>query len=115
MLGMPGARRRALTAAAEAVASGVVSFDAHASRQAVRQALLAVPGIGPWTVDYVALRGLADPDAFPIGDVALQRGAANLGIDRAPLALLTRAEAWRPWRAISTAHLWANAGNGVQP
>lgn len=115
MLGMPGARRRALTAAAEAVASGVVSFDAHASRQAVRQALLAVPGIGPWTVDYVALRGLADPDAFPIGDVALQRGAANLGIDRAPLALLTRAEAWRPWRAIATAHLWANAGNGVQP
>lgn len=108
-LGMPGARRRALTASAAAVANGEVNFDVHVSREATREALLAVPGIGPWTVDYVALRGLADPDAFPIGDVALQRGAANLGMDREPSALLARAEAWRPWRAIAVAHLWANA------
>ena len=114
-LGMPNARRRALTASAQAVLSGSLSFDVHASREATRQALLAVPGIGPWTADYVALRGLADPDAFPIGDVALQRGAADLGMDREPSALLARAESWRPWRALAAAHLWANAGNGVQP
>ncbi len=114
-LGMPNARRRALTASAEAVLSGSLSFDVHASREATRQALLAVPGIGPWTADYVALRGLADPDAFPIGDVALQRGAANLGMDREPSSLIARAESWRPWRAIAAAHLWANAGSGVQP
>ena len=114
-LGMPNARRRALTASAEAVLSSSLSFDVHASREATRQALLDVPGIGPWTADYVALRGLADPDACPIGDVALQRGAANLGMDRVPAMLLARAESWRPWRAIAAAHLWANAGNGVQP
>ena len=106
-LGMPAARRRALTSGAVAVADGSVSFDTHAGREATRESLLAVPGIGPWTADYVALRGLADPDAFPVGDVALQRGAANLGIDRDRTALLARSEAWRPWRAIAVAHLWA--------
>jgi AraC family transcriptional regulator of adaptative response / DNA-3-methyladenine glycosylase II len=109
LLGMPAKRRAALHAAATAVASGRVSLATHANRAEIRQALLDVPGIGPWTADYVALRGLADPDAFPAGDVALQRGARALGLDASPEALLRRAERWRPWRAIAAAHLWANA------
>jgi AraC family transcriptional regulator of adaptative response / DNA-3-methyladenine glycosylase II len=58
-----------------------------------------LPGIGPWTVDYVAMRALADPDAFPAGDLVLRR---RLGSD-----VLQRAEAWRPWRAYAAMHLWA--------
>ena len=104
---MPRARGAALIDACAKVADGTIVLDAGSDRVEARLALESVKGIGPWTADYVALRGLADPDAFPVGDVALQRGAANLGIDRDRTALLARSEAWRPWRAIAVAHLWA--------
>jgi hypothetical protein len=69
--------------------------------------LLAVPGIGPWTADVVAMRALGAPDAFPAGDLGVQRA---LGV-RSARAAEARAEGWRPWRAYATAHLWTLLGD----
>jgi AraC family transcriptional regulator of adaptative response / DNA-3-methyladenine glycosylase II len=73
-----------------------------------RAALQELPGIGPWTAEYVAMRALGDPDAFPHSDLGLMQA---LELDK-PAALLTRAEAWRPWRAYAALHLWQSAGGG---
>ena len=99
-LGLTTARVRTLRALAQAVASGDITLDPAADRDEARRKLLAVPGIGPWTVDYVAMRALADPDAFPAGDLVLCR---RLGADAA-----ARAERWRPWRAYAAMHLWTS-------
>jgi AraC family transcriptional regulator of adaptative response / DNA-3-methyladenine glycosylase II len=68
--------------------------------------LCALPGVGPWTAHYVALRGLGEPDAFPSGDLVLRQ---RLGTKQAPIAqraLAERAEAWRPWRGYAALWLW---------
>jgi AraC family transcriptional regulator of adaptative response / DNA-3-methyladenine glycosylase II len=75
-----------------------------------REALLALPGIGAWTADILALRAAMDPDAFPGGDLVVARTAAALEPTLArPAALLARAEHWRPWRGYAAQHLWAEA------
>jgi AraC family transcriptional regulator of adaptative response / DNA-3-methyladenine glycosylase II len=107
-LPMPSARSRALTAASAELAAGRLVLDAGSDRGAARAALLALPGIGPWTADYVALRALGDPDAFLPTDGGARRAAAALGLDPSPRALARRAEAWRPWRAYALHHLWAS-------
>jgi len=86
-----------LRALADAVASGRISLDPTADRDETRAALLALPGVGPWTVEYVAMRALRDPDAFPATDLVLRR---TIGGDA------DRAESWRPWRAYAAMHLW---------
>lgn len=103
---IPAARARTVHAAAELVAGGL-DLGPGADRDAVRSALLEVPGIGPWTVDMLALRGLADPDALPPGDLVLRR-ALGRGADTSPrpTEVEARAERWRPWRAYATTHLW---------
>lgn len=73
---------------------------------AARSALLAVPGIGPWTVEYLALRALGDPDAFPASDAVVRRALSGLPARDA----LRVAESWRPYRGWATAHLWAGQG-----
>jgi AraC family transcriptional regulator of adaptative response / DNA-3-methyladenine glycosylase II len=108
LLPMPRARARALVALAEALAGGDVVLDRSADREDVRHRLLALPGIGPWTADYVLVRALGDPDRFLPTDVAAVRAAAALPDgppDRA--ALDRRAEQWRPWRSYALQHLWA--------
>jgi AraC family transcriptional regulator of adaptative response / DNA-3-methyladenine glycosylase II len=65
-----------------------------------------LPGIGPWTAQYVAMRGFADPDAFPSGDLGLLRVARVLGIAQTPKQLLAYSEHWRPWRAYAAQTLW---------
>ena len=97
-LGLTGARVRTLRSLAAAVAAGDVVLDPSADRDEARRALLALPGIGPWTVDYIAMRALTDPDAFPASDLVLRR---LLGTDAND-----RAERWRPWRAYAAMHLW---------
>ncbi len=68
----------------------------------------AIPGIGEWTAQYIALRALREPDAFPASDVGLLRGAGLIeGMRSSPDSLLKRAECWRPWRAYAAQHLWA--------
>lgn len=106
-IGIPGSRARTLHALASAVASGL-ALDPGSDRPAARAALLALPGIGAWTADYVALRALGDPDAFPADDLVLKRA---LGV-RTGRAAVTRAEAWRPWRGYALLHLWTQEAFG---
>ena len=108
-LGITGARVRALQALAEAVTRGTVDFGAPTEE--VAAALVALPGVGPWTASYVALRALGEPDAFPVGDLVLRRMASPNGALLAPRALEERAERWRPWRGYATLHLWRASGD----
>jgi AraC family transcriptional regulator of adaptative response / DNA-3-methyladenine glycosylase II len=101
-IGMPGARARTLLALARAVRSGDVSLVRGGDPEQVRERLLALPGVGPWTANLVAMRALGSPDAFPAGDLGVLRA---LGTRSAPDAE-ARAEAWRPWRAYAAMHLW---------
>ena len=71
-----------------------------------RAALLELPGIGPWTVEYVAMRALRDPDAFMNSDLGVRKGFETLGLPSTERAILDRAERWRPWRAYAAMHLW---------
>ncbi|MFD2091970.1 AlkA N-terminal domain-containing protein [Blastococcus deserti] len=103
-VGLTGARRRTVSALAASLASGVIALDPGADRAEAGRALLAVPGIGPWTAALVGLRGLADPDVWLPGDLALRRSLAALGSSDPEAA--TR---WRPWRSYAVLHLWALA------
>ncbi|WP_062522589.1 AlkA N-terminal domain-containing protein [Demequina silvatica] len=104
---IPQARWRAISATARALLDGTLDLGPGADRVEARARLLAVRGIGPWTVEYVALRALGDPDAFPAGDLVLQKAA---GLDARELT--EAAEAWRPWRAYAAMHLWTAVTEG---
>jgi AraC family transcriptional regulator of adaptative response / DNA-3-methyladenine glycosylase II len=104
---MPAARRRALRALAAAVLDGSLSIDPGADPSEVGRQLLSVPGIGPWTVAYVQLRALGDPDAFLPTDLGVRRALRAHGGPDDPASVLAVAEQWRPWRAYATVHLWA--------
>ena len=106
-LPMPRARGRALVGLAEALASGAVSLDPGADREETAARLLALPGIGPWTVGYIGMRALSDPDAFPAGDVGVLRALGLLGHPAAAASMARAAQAWRPWRSYAVQHLWA--------
>ncbi|HEY6932541.1 MAG TPA: AlkA N-terminal domain-containing protein [Marmoricola sp.] len=105
LLSMPRARGRALTGLAAALAEGRVRLDRSADRAEARAALLALPGIGPWTADYVAMRALGEPDAFLPTDTGVRDAARRLGIDD----IRSRSEAWRPWRSYALMQLWTTA------
>ena len=106
-LAMPGSRRRALLGLAAALASGQVILDPGASRAAAEEALLALPGIGPWTVSYISMRVLRDPDAFIPTDLGVRRALERLGQDGSPASAERIAERWRPYRAYALQHLWS--------
>lgn len=106
-IGMPGRRAAALQRFAKAVAEGALRLHVEAGADELVRRLCELPGIGPWTAEYIALRGFGEPDAFP---------AADLGLLKAPLweaqalsakALRARAEAWRAYAAV---HIWHNYG-----
>jgi AraC family transcriptional regulator of adaptative response / DNA-3-methyladenine glycosylase II len=106
-LGLPRARLHAVQALARAAAADPTLFEPPGSAGDAIERLQALPGFGPWTAQYWALRALRDSDAFPAGDVALLRSPAMAnGTRLSPKALLERAEAWRPWRAYAAQHLW---------
>ncbi|WP_439591845.1 DNA-3-methyladenine glycosylase 2 family protein [Microbacterium sp.] len=102
----PAARIRAVTGAAAALADGSLVLTAGDDGAEQRAALLAMPGIGPWTADYVRMRVLGDPDVMLPGDVAVRSGAAALGIPSDPSGLVSWAAHLAPWRSYLTAHLW---------
>ncbi len=106
-LPMPSSRGRTLVGLARALDDGVVVLD-PADPQRSRAGLLALPGIGPWTADYVAMRALGDRDAFPATDLVVRQAARALGLPDEARALTVRAEAWRPVRAYAAHHLWAS-------
>jgi AraC family transcriptional regulator of adaptative response / DNA-3-methyladenine glycosylase II len=111
----PAARIRALVGAAGALADGTLTLGAGDDGAEQRTALLAMPGIGPWTADYVRMRVTGDPDVFLPGDVAVRAGAAAAGIpaDAAPLTAWAARTA--PWRSYLTAHLWRAVPRAVTP
>jgi AraC family transcriptional regulator of adaptative response / DNA-3-methyladenine glycosylase II len=105
-LPMPRARGRALTSLCAALASGDIRLDRSAERADVRRRLLDVPGVGPWTADYIALRALGDPDVFLPTDVGVRNALAGLGQD--PAGAEGHSQAWRPWRSYALMHLWCS-------
>lgn len=111
----PGARIRALTGAAAALADGSLTLTAGDDGPAQRSALLAMPGIGPWTADYVRMRVLGDPDVSLPGDVAVRTGAAAAGIPADPRGLEEWSAGVAPWRSYLTAHLWRAASTAPRP
>jgi AraC family transcriptional regulator of adaptative response / DNA-3-methyladenine glycosylase II len=101
-IGLTEKRAGTIRALARAVCEGKISFDRVVDTEVLLTQLREIPGIGPWTAQYVAMRALGEPDAFPSGDIALLH-ALNLKSSR---ELEKRAEAWRPWRSYATMYLW---------
>jgi AraC family transcriptional regulator of adaptative response / DNA-3-methyladenine glycosylase II len=109
-LGMPRSRGAALEAVAAAVVADPYIFSTGRSLEDAVAQLRALPGIGEWTAQYIAMRQLREPDAFPAADIGLMRAMADTeGMRPTASALLARAETWRPWRAYAAQHLWASA------
>lgn len=107
-LGLTGARVRSVRALAGAVADGRLRFDADPAE--IRAVLATLPGFGPWTIEYVMLRGVGDPDAFPAGDLGLRKAAGRGARPMPETQLARRAEHWRPWRGYAVFHLWRSLG-----
>ena len=104
-IGVPAARAASLLALATACARGELTIEPTSDVPELMRKLRAVPGIGPWTAEYVAMRATHWSDAFPVGDLALRRAAGNVSAAE----LLRTSEQWRPWRAYAAMHLWAGA------
>ncbi|HKN92807.1 MAG TPA: AlkA N-terminal domain-containing protein [Thermoleophilaceae bacterium] len=105
--GMPATRAAAVKTMAAALASGDIDLGAGADRAEAQRRLMALPGIGPWTVSYIAMRALRDPDAFLASDLGIRHALERLGQDASPRAALRLAERWRPYRAAASQHLWS--------
>jgi AraC family transcriptional regulator of adaptative response / DNA-3-methyladenine glycosylase II len=109
-VGLIKARTETIRALARAVSSGQICFEGVMASESFRRRLMEIPGIGSWTAEYVAMRALGEPDAFPAGDVALQ---SALGLSSATQAA-RRSEPWRPWRSYATMYLWMR-GHRAKP
>ena len=112
-IGLPKARAATIRSLAAAVADGRVGFSGGQSLAEFVDAFVALPGIGPWTAHYLAMRGLGQPDAFPAGDLVLQQ---MLGGERrlSERGTEARSQAWRPWRAYAVLHLWHLSGDSKE-
>jgi AraC family transcriptional regulator of adaptative response / DNA-3-methyladenine glycosylase II len=109
-IGIPAARAQTILTLARQVAEGALRIVPEVDVRALTRQLTELPGIGPWTAEYIAMRAVHWPDAFPASDLVLCRAAGNL----TPARLLRAAEAWRPWRAYAAMHLWMG-GMGRSP
>jgi len=107
-IGLTRARAESLAALARAVDAGELRLDSRGDPGIATEALLKLPGIGPWTASYVGMRALGAPDSFPEGDLALRRALGDVTAREA----VARAEAWRPWRAYAALHLWTSLSGG---
>jgi AraC family transcriptional regulator of adaptative response / DNA-3-methyladenine glycosylase II len=113
-LGMPKSRAAALTAMTAAVNADPQIFGPKRTLDDAIHALKSLPGIGEWTAQYIAMRELREPDAFPAADIGLMRALADANGRRpSPAELAARAEAWRPWRAYAALHLWSSETPGL--
>jgi AraC family transcriptional regulator, regulatory protein of adaptative response / DNA-3-methyladenine glycosylase II len=112
-LGLPRARRMTFSALTAALAGGEIDLDVGSDWERARARLGALPGLGPWSVETIAMRGLGDPDAFVPGDLGVRAGARQLGLPATPAALTRRAAGWRPWRAYAVQYLWATGDHAI--
>ena len=107
-LAMPRSRRAALLGLARGLAAGDIVLDPGTDRVQARRRLLELPGIGPWTAEYVAMRGLGDRDAFLASDLGVRHALVALGADGRAPAAAKLAESWRPYRAYALQYLWGH-------
>ncbi|MEB3065592.1 DNA-3-methyladenine glycosylase 2 family protein [[Mycobacterium] zoologicum] len=112
-LALPRARRQTLVSLIAALGDGSLALGAGCDWEQARHDLLRLPGIGPWTAEVIAMRGLGDPDAFPVADLGVQLAARHLGLPDTPRALIERSTRWRPWRSYATQHLWTALDHAV--
>ncbi len=108
-LSLTAARAASLIGLARAVADGEIDLDPGADRDRTAAQLLALPGVGPWTVSYIRMRALADPDVFMASDLGVRRGVQQLGFTGGLSDIEKLAQDWRPWRSYALAHIWAAA------
>jgi AraC family transcriptional regulator, regulatory protein of adaptative response / DNA-3-methyladenine glycosylase II len=108
-LGLTGRRIATLHRLSTLVADGTLDLSGGGDPETTAGTLLAIPGVGSWTVAYIAMRALRDPDAFPATDLGIRRGFGALGLDARPAAIDERAERWRPYRAYAAMLLWTAA------
>jgi AraC family transcriptional regulator, regulatory protein of adaptative response / DNA-3-methyladenine glycosylase II len=112
-LAMPRSRRQSFAAMADALATGRVDLTVGADWHEARARLAAVPGVGPWTIETIAMRALGDPDAFPASDLGIRSAAREAGMPDTAAALTARAAAWRPWRSYAVQYLWATGQHDI--
>ena len=105
-IGMPGARVATVTRFAAGLAAGTIRLEPGRGYEETVRELCAIDGIGPWTAEYIALRALGEPDAFPAGDLGLRKALGN-GTPAPEKDVATAAEAWRPWRGYAAMYLWS--------
>jgi AraC family transcriptional regulator of adaptative response / DNA-3-methyladenine glycosylase II len=105
-LGLTGIKVEAIRGVARAIIHKELKLDHGADRKHVAERLQRLPGIGPWTVSYIAMRALGDSDAFPVSDLGIRQAFARLGLETNARYVEHRAERWRPWRAYAAVHLW---------
>jgi AraC family transcriptional regulator of adaptative response / DNA-3-methyladenine glycosylase II len=108
-LGMPATRAETIRTLADRIAAGEPLLELAAGLEPAVARLTAIPGIGDWTAQYIAMRALREPDAFPAGDLGLRRALADRGSRPTAAAVARAAEAWRPWRAYAAMLLWRDA------
>lgn len=106
-LAMPRARVATVLDLARALAEGAIDLSPGADWAETRTRLSAVPGVGPWTVELIAMRGLGDPDAFPATDLGVARALGRLGLTA------DEASRWRPWRSYAVQYLWATSDHPI--
>lgn len=111
-LGLTGARQHTIRALARATLEGQLDFAPGQPLEDFLARCLRIPGIGPWTANYLAIRALGHPDALPSGDVVLQKSLDPAGARSSAARLEERAQAWRPWRSYAVMHLWRAAAEG---
>lgn len=105
-VGIIRSRAGAIRELSRRVCDGTLVIDASSELEETVEQLCGIPGIGPWTAQYVAMRALHEPDAFPATDLGLLQALANDGESMTSRALTKMAQAWRPWRAYAAMHLW---------
>ncbi|MGD0853035.1 MAG: AlkA N-terminal domain-containing protein [Acidimicrobiales bacterium] len=106
-LAMPTKRRLTFAALVAALRGGDLSLGPGSDRNATMAGLSAIPGVGPWTRQVIAMRALGDPDAFPESDLGVRHAAEQLALPSTPAALVEHSQAWRPWRAYAVQYLWS--------
>jgi AraC family transcriptional regulator of adaptative response / DNA-3-methyladenine glycosylase II len=112
-LALPRSRRESFGALARALAAGQIDLSVGSDWHEVRQRLTSVPGLGPWTIETIAMRALGDPDAFPASDIGVRAGARQAGLPDHATALVGRAALWRPWRSYAVQYLWAATDHAI--
>jgi len=112
-LALPRSRRESFAALSIALAEGRVDLSAGSDWHEARAQLAVLPGLGPWTIETIAMRALGDPDAFPASDLGIRAGARQTGLPDRAAALTRAAAAWRPWRSYAVQYLWAATDHSI--